>query len=286
MTAPRVLRNLSESQYNALPGVRASWLKTLCKSTAADLHHEMSTDDGGNSSTRMGRALHVITTEGRPFTEAVAVWESKHPDGRNRPRNGKEWDEFQEKFKDKVILRDDEVKVVRGMSSSIARNTAATRLLKSPRENRELVLQWREGCVLCKARIDVLNGNKVVDLKSAASTLPQRFSKQAYDDRYITQAVHYLHGVKACGLCDDPVFAWVAVENSAPYKTLVKFMDERLFSFAEDEWQWALDYYSRCERHNQWPGNRQEKEEDFLLRYEDLPVWGQRALFEVPERTY
>jgi len=89
---------------------------------------------------------------------------------------------------------------------------------------KEVSLVWidtQSGCE-CKARLDVLDGNIIWDLKKTRDI--DRFQWQMKDLEYYVQAGHYFNGATACGL--NPVaFGFIPCEAVPPFRATCGYCD-------------------------------------------------------------
>jgi len=159
------------------------------------------------------------------------------------------------------------------MAASVRSNPTAADLLADGKP--EQTLTWTDSTgVPMRARVDWLPNARpgrrftAVDLKTTGgSAHPTEFARAAAKFNYCMQARHYLDGIKACGLDDDPAFVLVVVETSAPYLvSLVQFTDEDLQIGAE-KIAAAVQIYRGCIESGSWPGYGEE------IATIEMPAW-------------
>jgi hypothetical protein len=163
---------------------------------------------------RMGSAVHGGLLLGR---DLVCY------DGR---RAGKKWERFEAHHKERgaIVLSEEEYSVAHGVVDAVRRHPRAMELLfdGTVREQR---IDWAIGDRACRSTPDAANVSPtyrtVVDLKSARSTEPRWFAREALKRYYHAQlafyddALEHEHGRHA-----DEHFI-VAVENVAPFNVVV-----------------------------------------------------------------
>jgi hypothetical protein len=147
----------------------------------------------------------------------------------------------------------------------------------------EVSLFWpdKETGVVRRARFDWLqhpvDGRRrvIADLKTAHSSEPDAFGRSAADFGYAISAANYVDGAIACGLADDPLFVFVAVEKEEPYVVSTFYATEDVIELGRALMRSALRTYAQCVETGKWPG------------YLDgpaplqLPVWYTRNLEDV-----
>lgn len=122
----------------------------------------------------------------------------------------------------------------------------------------ELTLIWREGDVWCRVRPDWLHDDRrkpIRDYKTtSASAEPDAFGRTLYGMGYDFQAAFYRRGVRALGLCVDPVFELVAQEVDAPHALSVIGLPPAAIDLAERKVEEAINYWGWCLKNDSWPG--------------------------------
>ena len=161
----------------------------------------------------------------------------------------------------KVPILAHELEHVEAMVAAVKAHPVAAALFAKGRP--EVSLFWVDEAtgVKCRARLDWLPekvaGRRLIvpDLKSAASSEPGKFSKAAADYGYHQQQDHYLDGIRATGLDDDPAFLFVVAEKDPPHVVTVgQFAqpdDLRLATAMNDR---ARRVFRECAENDHWPG--------------------------------
>lgn len=126
----------------------------------------------------------------------------------------------------------------------------------------EVSLFWpdAETGIVRRARFDWLK-NKVdgkrriiADLKTARSAEPYTFGRSAADFGYAISAANYVDGAIACGLDDDPLFIFAAVEKTPPYVVSTFYATEDVIELGRALMRKALRTYAECVNSGKWPG--------------------------------
>lgn len=152
-------------------------------------------------------------------------------------------------------------------------NPLADDLLSHGKPEQSLTWTNPDG-VPMRARVDWLPDKRpdrrftAVDVKTTGgSAHPDEFARQAAKFNYCMQARHYLDGIKACGLDDDPAFVLIVVETNAPHLvSLVQFTEEDL-QIAAEKIAAAVQIYRGCVESGTWPGYGEE------IATIEMPAW-------------
>ena len=158
-------------------------------------------------------------------------------------------------------------------ASAVLRNPTAADLLARGRP--EQTLTWTDPTgVPMRARVDWLPDKRpgqqftAVDLKTTGgSAHPSEFARQAAKFEYVMQAAHYMDGIKACGLDDDPAFVLIVVETSAPHLVSLVQFDEYDLQIGREKIAEAVNIYRGCVESGVWPGYSEE------VQTIEMPAW-------------
>jgi hypothetical protein len=158
----------------------------------------------------------------------------------------------------KQPAKPDECEQLNGVLASLRRHSLASALLHNGAH--EVTAHWDENGVACKARFDVLpekvKGRRLLlpDLKTSRDASAWGFGKSLADYGYPQQADFYERAARACGLDDDPLMVFVAVESKAPYLVNVinpKSATRKRGAVLNDR---ALRLWAECHETGIWPG--------------------------------
>lgn len=243
---------MTESEYNALTGVRASYVKTLWSATPAHLAAQIARTDGDQSDAlRIGRALHCALLRPEDY---AAEWRVA-PKFDRRTKAGKESAaEFAASLPPDVGLLDaDESECVAMMRDSVRRHEAAATLLEIC-DVREAVFRGSFNDVPAKCRVDAMSPTGILlDVKTTISAAPRSFARSIADYGYHVQAAFYRalllqHGV------DIQSVAFVAIEKTPPYLVAVYELDmEDVFAMSDVVDRMA-SRYGECVSTGVWGG--------------------------------
>lgn len=175
------------------------------------------------------------------------------------------------------LLTDDyaDAKVV---ADSVRKHPLAAKLLTPVSGLPERTLVWRdeETGVWCRAMLDWLPtaGRIAVDVKTCASASPDKISRAVHDYGYHIQAAHYLDGMRALGLHDNPAMAFVFVEKNPPHLVNVAQLNHLALEAGAHYARQARLIYAECKAKGEWPGYGHDIE---LI---ELPPWAQNTYFQ------
>ncbi len=252
----KIIKNLSEADYNAIPALRSSLVTTINKKTMA---HAKAQIDGVFEQTdamRIGSAFHDYLLRAELFKTKWAILPEGH---KGTTKEGKELKATLEATHGENILKHDDLSELMLMSAGVKANSFSKVLLENVTDT-ELTLVWNEDGVDCKARIDAVCkfGDKtlLLDLKTARAGDKDDFERSLVNYGYHIQSAHYLAGAKACGLIkgDNNDFIHIVVEKDAPYLTANYCIDDGSLDLAQIQRYEAMRKYKLALETNQWPG--------------------------------
>ena len=254
-----ILRGLTYAEYEALPGVRWSSLKSLDVSPL--LYHYMETHPRVETpAMRLGSGIHCAALEPDAFPLRYEIWDGG-------TRRGKEWDAFCAMHADKVILKADEYATCLAVRDAIHANRDAAALLRG---ESEVSVQWTDAAtgIACKARLDHVYGGSVIDLKSTASVDKRLFEIAASKMEYAAQLAFYVRGLEAADPdAYDMAVRIIAVEQEPPHDVLVGPYDAASMRTADQLVSDLLFRLGECTARDEWPG-RYDNEVEL-----SLPAW-------------
>lgn len=220
--------------------VRFSNLKHMARSA---LHYwdAVQLDRADTLAMRLGRGAHAMVL-GMP----VIKWVGK-------TRNGKAWDAFKERHKDKEILNAKEWATASGIANSIRNHPIAAKLLFDGTTLEEQI-EWEYLGRKCTSRPDCRRASAyVADLKTTQCAEPEKFQRDAAYRGYNAQLAFYGLAVEhLTGVRPDELYV-VAVESKRPYAVTVLRMDEESRNAGERLCRLWLERLIVCEASDSWP---------------------------------
>ena len=237
-----IIRNMSEAEYSAAPGIRHSTLKQMGLPTPRHAKWEIDQPPKEKECFLTGRSLHALVLENKRIFVAA-------PKADGRTNAGKEIKaRFLAENADKIVLSADAAAAVEGMREGIMAHPGCRALVESLIE-REVSIFWAG----YKARLDGVFPGGVMDLKTTKGADPREFSKAIENFFYHTAAAHYSEGAAEVGFpCET--FRFIAVENFPPFCAALYDLDDEA---KEIGWRKLLKFrevYASCIASGIWPG--------------------------------
>lgn len=243
---------MSEDDYNRMPALRASWVKTLCTQTPAHLLQRIAEgDDADSDALRIGRALHCRVLRPEDFAAEFLV----SPKFDLRTKEGKsEAAAFAAGAGTRTVLNADEMRKVDAMASAVENYEPSFMLIATCTERESVWTANIEG-VPCKVRPDALASNTglLVDLKTTISAAPRAFSRSCVEYGYWLQMAFYRAVLREHGV-DIMNAVLVAIEKSAPNLVACYELSESDLDAAEQRVRAAIRLYGECVRTQIWSG--------------------------------
>lgn len=250
---PRVVFDMPRAEYDRLPRANFSKLKVLAKSPR-HYWHALTEDTPDTNARKLGRVRHIAALEPEKFAQEVAIW-------RGGRRAGKEWGAFCDANDGREIITEEEAHEVNLAASAVRADRDAAALLHGGRAEVSVLWTHREPSVGglagfsidCKARLDLLCPERIVDLKFVKDASPEGFARATWNYRHHTQGAVYVDGVAAATGKRLPYFI-IAAEVAPPYVVQVYEVPERLLDVGREEYRALLQRLHDCRAENRWPG--------------------------------
>jgi hypothetical protein len=234
------------AEYLRVEGVNWSSLKHLERSPK---HYQFERIPPPSETRAMvkGRAGHTATLEPDLYPTEYVVF----PGSR---RAGKDWDLFEAENTDRTILTRREDEDARAIGTAVRAHPFAAKLLGNGKP--EQTIEWNdpETGIKCKGRIDFLQEEGFLDLKTTASIDRRRFSATAFNLRYHAQMAFYARGMAALGV-EWPVIHMIAVESVPPYDVAVFEVMADELAIGDELVGKLLNRLAECEATKEWPGS-------------------------------
>lgn len=222
--------------------VRFSRLKKFSQS-AAHYFAACQFDDSDSLAMRIGRGTHALL-----FGAPLVVWPQR--------RQGKAWDSFEAANAGKEILTTSEHAKALGMANAIRRHSLAAPLLFNGTVL-EREIHWNVEGRRCQGTPDCVGPGRVVDLKTAQTSEPDRFTRKATWMSYHAQLAWYQDGLELAGKQRPEECYIVAVESSEPYAVTVLRLTERTLDQGRRLSRLWWERLRVCEASNEWPAYTQ-----------------------------
>lgn len=210
----------------------------------------------------LGGGIHCATLELDKFDERYALcnvtrnashakfqaWLEEHPG--QKPLNHKEWDH------------------VRGASDAVLKHRVARRVLEGCRREEPMTWVDPDTGLKCKARVDAICPDYLVELKSDRDPSPAKFARAAAEYLYHCQLSMYQTGAVALKKIDGKEMPYViAVGKEPPYDVAVYRMVPDDLHAGRQVCLALMRRLVECITTDMWPGVAPD------LQYLDLPPW-------------
>ncbi len=243
-----------------LQPVHFTHLKQMAKSPA---HYLASTQQKIDAAVlKFGRLVHYRVLGG-----TYAIYEGD--------RRGKAWDDFyaEAKSEGREVFTRKEVDKAEPIAKAVREHPIAGPLLVG---EHELEVLWQNMGRSCSSRLDVLNRKerRLVDLKTASTTEPDRFAHASRRYSYHAQCAWYSDAAAYIKSPVDEVYL-VSVETTAPYAVTCFRYTARYLEAGRKQCRLWMERLLQCEAANEWPAYTQSvidldvPDEGFSLFWQD-----------------
>lgn len=266
------MTGLSIEDYHHLKAISATALKDMLTSPLLYRwrrdHQRVETD-----ALRVGRAVHTAVLEPHRFEAEYAVFGGKI-------RRGKEWDAFEADAKaiGLTVLTSEQQRTAKSIAAAVMGSPLASPLFDRGHPEVSLVWTHARSDQKCKARIDWLWNDCVVELKTARDVEPRQFANAFVRYGYHLQVAHYRAGLIASGM-EARRSKVIAVQNQPPWDVVVYDVPDDVIIIGEEAAEAAIDRIVECEQSGIWPGVAEGKELELKLPAWATPNWDDELTF-------
>lgn len=238
-TLPSTVYGLPAESYHRIEALSAGGSKSLLKSVAHHYSVRMNPGTGQSPAMALGSLLHSMVLEPETVASLYVTAESFD----RRTKAGKAAAEaFEAEHAGKIIVTPEQRVAAQAMHNSIRAHPAASIIL--PDAKPEVSIFWRQYGVPCKARLDLLPGGYVADLKSAIDASKLGFSRACGQFGYHRQAAHYMDAYHASTGEAPAGFVFLVVESTPPYPVGVYELDEAAIELGRRQMDRAAARYA------------------------------------------
>lgn len=262
--APGLYRDVSAEVYHSWDAVNASLLRKLRDYPPAQVRWEQLHPADETPAMTFGTLLHTLILEQDALEARYAI----APKFDKRTNAGKAaWAKFELEAlaAAKTPLREEEFDKARRMRNAAWKDPFVRRLLDAPGGINEGSVVWIDTTtgLPCKMRFDRLvrlaGHTFILDIKTAASAQPERFSRVIEDKGYHCAAEWYTRGLEAedrrrVGMETQRTFLWIVLDKDEPHLAAVYQPDPDDLADARHENNRLLNVYSHCRKTDTWPG--------------------------------
>lgn len=180
-----------------------------------------------------------------------------------------------QKLAGRIVLKPDELKVIRGMARSLAAHPLVKNGLLNGQVEQTIAWRCKDTGIWKKARPDVIPGSDgdFVDLKTTTSVQDDDLKRAIFEHGYHQQGAMVCEGYTAVTGNKNTTFTLVFVEKSPPYCVRVISLTDQDLARGERQNYYATQTFKQCLEANEWPGPGRGDAE-FLY----LPEWAQKRI--------
>lgn len=219
-----------------------------------------------NHNLDIGTAAHLAVLEQSRFLERIEVI----PHASYRTNDAKDRRD-RAVAQGKVALLPDQLSLIERLAKAIYASDASHWFNEEVGKS-EVTLQWElPGGVPCKARVDRLCGDVLVDLKTASSASPEAFQRAMVRDGHHIRAAWYKDGALACGL-GRVSYKFVVVGKAPPHLVSMFEIDDRAEEWGRMCYRRAVTEYAEGKARGQFRGYTDG------VRRIGLPNWAEYRL--------
>lgn len=245
---PGIYTDIPNETYHSWPGVSRSQLVKLAETPA---HLKDHLDDPVHVETpamAFGSAVGVMVLQPELFDDEYIVM----PDIDGRTTEAKSFKAAAEK-KGKKILTHSDGRWAKAIAVRVRDSVPFRRWLNDP-PMIETSIVWEMDDYLCRARLDLIAHDTIVDLKTTIKTA-RWFPYEIFNRRYHWQAYWYLKAAENVGI-DRDTFTIIAAHKARPFLVSLHEItrDSEAYAIAAEECEAAFETYKTCMRTGQWPG--------------------------------
>lgn len=243
-----IVKDLPDADYRAAPGYGSTALKWFLEEVPAQAKHwiDHPEDLPGFDAANVGVLTHALVLN-QPHPFVVKDWDARTKDGKVRA---------EEVAADGLIgLSVADFELAAGMAAGVRRHPTVAAILDKPGSAECSVFAMVDG-VACKARFDWLPDDPALpalDLKTALSAHPRKFTKNAANFEYAVQRAHYLDILENVERTRRELLI-VAVDKRRPHLTSLIGIPEMWSQVASQKASKARRVIRDCETSGEWPG--------------------------------
>lgn len=216
----------------------------------------------------VGHASHAFTLDDATSRELYVVRPKTYTadrgkdDGKEKPWNSnaivcKEWIKTIG-FQGKIVLTQRQWDLAHAIKDAVWKFESSRMLIDGAEVEVSMIWNDPQTGLSMKARIDILHGGVLADLKTCRCAAPGPFGRDQYRLGGHVQGAAYLEGAQILAGTTFEDFVYIAAENEPPH--LVKCYDLQPddLELAKMQYHITLDRLAFCKRKDRWDGYGQE----------------------------
>ncbi|MER7167260.1 PD-(D/E)XK nuclease-like domain-containing protein [Micromonospora sp. NPDC000207] len=247
ITVPGVY-DMTEDDYHAHPALSSTGArKLLSPSCPALFHHDRENGSEHKREFDLGHAAHMLVLGAGPEIHVV--------DAGNYQTKAAREDRDAAYTRGEIPLLPAEFDTVQAMAGKLRQHPRAAELF-APDGVAEQSLFWvdAETGVQCRARLDYLTTNRIVDYKTTTSANPGHIAKAVDNFGYHQQDDWYRTGAIELDLvAPDAAFTFVFQSKTPPYLVTAVELDDTALKIGYERNRLALQIFRDCTETGVWP---------------------------------
>ena len=253
-TLEGIIPNLPDAEYRAAPGYGSTAIKWFLEEVPAQAKHwiDHPEDLPSFDAAQVGQLVHALVLD-QPHPFVVKDWDGRTKDGKARAG--------EVAAEGLIGMSADDFTLANGCAEGVLRHPTARAILERPGSGECSVFAEIDG-VSVKARFDWLPEQSdrrmvALDLKTAWSAHPRKFTKNVANFDYAVQHGHYLDVLTAAtgpmphGM--EPEMLFVAVDKRPPHLVSMIGLPEIWAQIGRDKAARARRIIAACQQSGVWP---------------------------------
>ena len=244
---------LENDVYRSGPGISFSNIKEIFEpNTPQNFKIKLGQVREQTPAMKIGTATHLGILQHEEFIRSVRV----APDVNKRTKAGKEeLQTFLDENEGKIILSNDELEKIEGMSEKCLSHPRLSGLINDDKNLIEHRGYFNWNGLFCKFSPDLLNRSKglIVDLKTAQAGHYYAFRNEIRQYNYDAQAAMYLYGARQI-FNEKFQFMWLVIEKHPPFQIYLYYPSKRMILKAFEKLESAVKLIAKCYKENNFPG--------------------------------
>ncbi len=237
---------MDDRTYHGLPRLSASGAKTLLKSPAR-YRWEREHPAKPTAAMEFGTMFHALVLEPQVFAERYAL----SPGFDRRTKEGKAAaEQWAADNAGRIAVTGDDWDRVHAMARAVELSGAGD-LMTGGRF--EVPVLWERDGVPCKAKIDCITDQAIIDLKTTSADDEDGLQRAAWSFGYHISAAAYIEAaLMLTGKQLPKIFAFVS--STAPHDVVLMEAGEDFVARGHALWDKAIRTYAACVEFDDWPG--------------------------------
>lgn len=245
-------------EYGAIKGVNWSSLKHM--QVSPRMYRWRLAHPENKPAFALGNAAHCAILEPDAFEQRYAEYAPV--------RNGAKWEAWQAEHPGVQSLKPDEMAEAKEIAKEVRGHRIAAKLLRGGRSEESITWTDEATGLTCKARVDYLRPDLLLDLKTARDPSPEKFERDAFSFGYASQVAFYHDGATRARLIDGRERPYIiAVRKGDDFDVACFQVKSETLEVGRVIYRRLLRRLAECMDADYWPGVAPD------LQHLGLPPW-------------